>query len=119
MKSKLEFKERDIEELKSKVRTDHSRNDMTQSAKRPRLSVVKETKPASKMFVRLCLLLLVNLGIRTFKQNSTVETITTCFIDVFSTISLVFSFESIKYYFSLLDHNILIWIEIDSNTKSI
>lgn len=48
MKSKLEFKERDIEELKSKVRTDHSRNDMTQSAKRPRLSVVKETKPAKK-----------------------------------------------------------------------
>ena len=71
MKSKLEFKERDIEELKSKVRTDHSRNDMTQSAKRPRLSVVKETKPASKMFVRLCLL--VNLGIKTFKQTSTAE----------------------------------------------
>ena len=52
MKSKLEFKDRDIEELKTKIHTDSSRGEVVQCAKRPRLSVVKETKSSSQLDLR-------------------------------------------------------------------
>ena len=41
LKSKLEFKDRDVEELKLKFQTTDNSRDSCQPAKRPRLSVVK------------------------------------------------------------------------------